>query len=551
MNLACFAVFLALDARRRDSNKRSSIPIKHHITHAFVRLLLGLLRAVQATGRALKPVLQLIGRVLAPVAHVLGRFVVLPIYSIFLMAKIRFEKTVVSARGFVFFVFTNRYVSHLLLFVIAVGTVGSQLMTQQASAQDAGQNSLLYTLVTHGQEDLIEESAAPGLALADTHYVGADTIQTASGIDYDYETDNTTPVDLGISGNIAVVPQSDFPTPSTEEPTPTPSEETPTAPAEPTPTPTPTPRQGTETYTVKRGDTIASIAQRFGVNVGTVQWANNLTNRSTIKPGDTLRIPAASGVLHIVKRGDTVERLAQLYHVDATTIYRANSLRAQSTLSVGRELLIPDATPQIASATPTPSSPAPVTAPAPPSTPSSGSATKPATTNSSVTVRGVAIKPDIPISRIKNKAVDVYQELANEKADTRTKPADVTNANSTRSRLLWPTHLHVINQYYGYQHTGIDLDGDYTDPWYAADDGIVEQAGWNNGGYGLMVLINHGNGFKTRYGHASKLFVKTGDHVTRGEVIGMVGTTGRSTGTHLHFEVYINGKRTNPLTYIR
>lgn len=449
------------------------------------------------------------------------------------MAKIRLEKTVVSARGLVFFVFTNRYVSHLLLFVIAVGTVGSQLMTQSASAQDAGQNSLLYALVTHGQEDSVEESVAPGLALADTHYVGGDTIQTISGIDYDYESPDQIPTDSGMVGTIAVRPQSDFPSITPDEvPTDVATEPDTT----PSTNPSTTPRNGTETYTVKSGDTVASISQRYGVNVGTIQWANDLNRNSAIKPGDTLRIPAASGVLHTVKRGDTVEEIAQLYHVDATRIYNANDLRAHTILSVGRELLIPDATPQLAVATP-------------PSRPATTAPSTPSATTAPVTIKGVALKPDIPIARIKDKAVDVYQELAKEKTDTREKPADA--ANSTRSKLLWPTHLHVINQYYGYQHTGVDIDGDYTDPWYAADDGVVEQAGWNNGGYGLMVMIDHGNGFKTRYGHASKLFVKVGDHVTRGETIGMVGTTGRSTGTHLHFEVYVNGKRTNPLAYIR
>lgn len=507
---------------------RSSIPIKQHVTHVFATFLLGLIRGLKAGVRVLKPAFRVLGLTLGPVARVFNRFVVLPIYSAFLMAKLRLERTVLSARGFVFFVFTNRYVSHVLLFLIAVGTVGSQLMTQQASAQDAGQNSLLYTLVTHGQEDLIEESITPGLVLADVHYLGPDTIQTMPGIDYDYESSEETPVDLGISGTIAVRPQSEFPAAPTDEPVET-VIETPTAPAAPV-----EPRKGTETYLVKSGDTVASIAQRYGVNVGTVQWANNLNRASSIKPGDTLRIPAASGVLHSVKRGDTIERLAQLYRVDAKRISESNGLSTRSTLTVGKELLIPDATPQVAVATPAPHP---------------SSATPNTKTTSPKTSTKVAIKPDIPLSRIRNKAVDVYQELADEKADTREKPANASN--STRSRLLWPTHLRVINQYWGYQHTGIDIDGDYTDPIYASDDGVVEQAGWNNGGYGLMILIDHGNGFRTRYAHASKMFVKAGDKVKRGQTIAMVGTTGRSTGTHLHYEVYINGRRANPLTYIR
>jgi murein DD-endopeptidase MepM/ murein hydrolase activator NlpD len=119
------------------------------------------------------------------------------------------------------------------------------------------------------------------------------------------------------------------------------------------------------------------------------------------------------------------------------------------------------------------------------------------------------------------------------------------------TKLLWPTTQHSITQYYGWNHTGVDLDGDYVDAIYASADGVVETAGWNSGGYGLMIFIDHQNGMKTRYAHASKMFVKAGDRVKKGQVIAMVGTTGRSTGTHLHYEVYLNGKRQNPLKYIK
>jgi murein DD-endopeptidase MepM/ murein hydrolase activator NlpD len=129
------------------------------------------------------------------------------------------------------------------------------------------------------------------------------------------------------------------------------------------------------------------------------------------------------------------------------------------------------------------------------------------------------------------------------------KPADLDPKKLPTAKLLWPTSGHVITQYYGWKHTGVDIDGDYSSPLYAAADGTVQKAGWNSGGYGLMILIDHPNGMTTRYGHASKLFVKAGDSVKKGQVIAMMGTTGRSTGTHLHFEVYVNGKRTNPLAY--
>ncbi len=455
-------------------------------------------------------------RVLNFVGRGLSRFIILPLYSAFLLAKIRFEHTIASARGLVFFLFTHRYVSHILLAIIAVTTLASQLTTKPASAQDAGEHSLLYTLVTRGQEDLIEEQVSPGYVLADVHYLSPDTIQSVPGIDYDYEP-SPLAADLGIIGNIAVAPKPEFPatpseTDSIEPETNIPDTTTPTAPVE---------RHGTETYVVHRGDTLATIARRYQVDVATIQWANNITRVNTLKPGDSLRIPPASGVLHTIKKGETIQQIAKSYKVDAADISQANNLSAKSSLSIGQELFIPDAAPLvIAKATPSP------------------------------TRTTVAVRPDVPISRIKDKALDVYQELSNTKSDARNVPVSADTTGS-KTKLLWPTHLHVINQYYGYSHTGLDLDGDYTDPIYASDDGVVEQAGWNNGGYGLMVLIDHGNGIKTRYAHSSKLYVKAGEQVKRGQVLGMVGTTGRSTGTHLHFEVYVNGKRANPLSYIR
>jgi murein DD-endopeptidase MepM/ murein hydrolase activator NlpD len=98
----------------------------------------------------------------------------------------------------------------------------------------------------------------------------------------------------------------------------------------------------------------------------------------------------------------------------------------------------------------------------------------------------------------------------------------------------------------------VDIGNKVGTPIYAADDGVViiSKGGWN-GGYGNTIVIDHGGGKKTRYGHASKLFVKVGDRVEKGENIAAMGSTGRSTGPHLHFEVLVNGGRTNPLNYIR
>ena len=100
-------------------------------------------------------------------------------------------------------------------------------------------------------------------------------------------------------------------------------------------------------------------------------------------------------------------------------------------------------------------------------------------------------------------------------------------------------------------HPGIDLAGAYGTPVYATADGTVLRAGWNNGGYGNLVEIDHGRGITTRYGHMSAILVRDGDHITRGQQIGRMGSTGRSTGTHLHYEVRIDGRAVNPIPFMK
>jgi murein DD-endopeptidase MepM/ murein hydrolase activator NlpD len=100
-------------------------------------------------------------------------------------------------------------------------------------------------------------------------------------------------------------------------------------------------------------------------------------------------------------------------------------------------------------------------------------------------------------------------------------------------------------------HPGIDLAGAYGTPIYATADGTVLRAGWNSGGYGNLVEVDHGRGITTRYGHMSAILVSAGEHVTRGQQIGRMGSTGRSTGNHLHYEVRIDGRAVNPIPFMK
>jgi len=115
-----------------------------------------------------------------------------------------------------------------------------------------------------------------------------------------------------------------------------------------------------------------------------------------------------------------------------------------------------------------------------------------------------------------------------------------------------PTYGSLSSRYgtrWNRQHQGIDIAASQGTDIYAADAGIVEYSGWESG-YGYLVKINHQNGYVTYYGHCSKLLVSKGAVVEKGDLIAKVGSTGRSTGPHLHFEVRLNGVPQNPLNYI-
>ena len=101
------------------------------------------------------------------------------------------------------------------------------------------------------------------------------------------------------------------------------------------------------------------------------------------------------------------------------------------------------------------------------------------------------------------------------------------------------------------RHMGIDLAGPTGTPIYATADGVVSVSGYNNGGYGNLIKLDHGRGVETRYGHLSAMLVAAGQRVARGQLIGRMGSTGRSTGSHLHYEVRIEGKAVNPIPFMK
>ena len=130
--------------------------------------------------------------------------------------------------------------------------------------------------------------------------------------------------------------------------------------------------------------------------------------------------------------------------------------------------------------------------------------------------------------------------------------------SSAAGQFIWPTTVRTITSPYGYRyhpisgtykfHSGIDIGASYGSPVYAAASGVATRS-YDSGGFGNYVTINHGNGYTTLYGHMSSVIVSTGQQVSQGQVIGYVGSTGASTGPHLHYNVYYNGSLTNPMSY--
>jgi len=241
-------------------------------------------------------------------------------------------------------------------------------------------------------------------------------------------------------------------------------------------------------YVVKKGDTISSIAQKFGVSVDTVLWANHLRSAQKIKIGQRLKIPPVSGIVHTVRRGETVYSIAKKYQVDPQNIvdFPFNTFSNDETfaLQIGQTLIVPN---------------------------------------------GVMPKAK-PVPRLPAATVAV--------------------GTVGKGTFIWPTSGR-ITQRYSWYHPAVDIANKNAPPIVAADAGTVVSVVYARYAYGHHVVIDHGNGYRTLYAHMSNIYVKPGQKVSQGQSIGQMGSTGRSTGTHLHFEIIKNGRKINPLTALQ
>lgn len=241
-----------------------------------------------------------------------------------------------------------------------------------------------------------------------------------------------------------------------------------------------------EYYICAGGETAAEVAETTGVPAPLLLAANDCEAESSFLTGELLRIPAELFFSVSVQPGDTLYSLAQSYGVTVEQIQDWNQVRAER-LRVGMELRIP-----------------------------------------------------------------LGEEVAAISGGQQISPA-LAQLSHRGEELALPVLGQVSSPFgprWGSFHYGLDLAADQGTPVAAAAAGLVTEADWKNDAYGYAVMIDHGNGMETLYGHCSQLLVEEGQQVRVGEAIALVGSTGNSTGPHVHFEVRLQGECQDPLDYL-
>jgi murein DD-endopeptidase MepM/ murein hydrolase activator NlpD len=248
------------------------------------------------------------------------------------------------------------------------------------------------------------------------------------------------------------------------------------------------PRLEVITYTVQAGDTVQSIAALFRLQPTTIMWATPAVEDAPdlLRIGQEVTILPIDGAYHKVVEGDTLESIAGEYKVEPEAIAACEYNHLES-----RDYSIVE--------------------------------------GMQLVVPG-GEKPYVP------KVVTTYS-------------GSVPEGARGTGRFQWPV-LGMITQEYWYGHRAIDIGAPTGSAVQVADGGFVSFAGWTDVGYGYLVVVDHANGFATYYAHLSNIYVFAGQSLDRGQVIGAVGSTGWSTGPHLHFEVRYYGAQQNPRAYL-
>ncbi len=274
------------------------------------------------------------------------------------------------------------------------------------------------------------------------------------------------------------------------------------------------PRTDVAQYTVEKGDTLFGIAEKFGLKPETLLWGNQYIlgdNPHNLRPDQELNILPINGTYYKWQAGDGLNGVSNYFGVTPEDIinWPGNYLDPEEigdfsnpNIEPGTWLIVPGGTREFV----TWSAPA-----IPRDDPGVGKILGPGACGSGV-----------------DGAIGI-------------------------GLFIWPANNHFLSGFDyspATNHSGIDIDGETGDAIYAADNGVVVYAGWNNWGYGYVVVINHGNGWQTLYAHLSTYNAVCGQSVWQGTVIGTFGSTGNSSGSHLHFEMMYNGTKVNPWNYL-
>ena len=249
-------------------------------------------------------------------------------------------------------------------------------------------------------------------------------------------------------------------------------------------------------YTAQSGDSLWSIAQRFDLGPETILWGNEwLSSIGVLQIGDTLKIMPTDGVSHTVQEGDTLETLERLHGTPAQEIleYFGNGFDLTLTpqLTVGQQIIVPNGTSPI-----------------------------------------------------------VWSEAQAPSADTSASYSG-EYPNLGTGYFVWPVAPpYLLTQEYWGGHPAIDINTYFRQPIFASDSGTVRFSGWDDTGYGNLVIIDHGNGYRTYYAHNEANLVSAGQVVVQGQQIAESGSTGNSSGEHLDFRIFYGGSFFNPLEYL-
>ena len=291
----------------------------------------------------------------------------------------------------------------------------------------------------------------------------------------------------------------------------------------------PAPVEAAGTHLIERGETVYGIAQRYGVSTrALIDW-NSLRPPYRLTIGERLRLPESQG--YVVQPGDTIYAISDRFGVDRSSLVRANNMRAPYAIQVGQRLQIPANAAALSSPSPVQTASATVqrTVLPPPSaarTPGTPSASAPA----------AATRPSA------------------EPAPPRQATTIAIPPTRAASGFIWPVEGRLLSSFgakdNGLHNDGINIAAPRGAPVLAADNGVVAYAGKEIRGFGNLLLIKHDGGLITAYAHTDTLLVGRGDTVTRGQVIGKVGTTGGVDTPQLHFEVRQGTRAVDPKRYL-